>query len=645
MLTVARYHRGAPPYKKICRLRNTRMELAILGMHHTGTSILSNFTMKLGIYGGEEYEFLRHTSNPLKFWELADLVELNQKHLAKGSLFPKWIGNGTEEIHSSYDKGIEAIISRMRSRSSTWIVKDPRLTLFAERWIPKMRNPVCIALTRSPEATIGSLMRYTGEAVTISEWARVYARYYGHIRKACANTPTIIVEHEELLSRPYETMKTVFDSLTTFDHNQGLRMPERAEFEELLFGASSKRPPIFKNSFTFEEREEMTEATDAWKELRSNNWKNKTLTNLPAWPHRRHQRNESYVTLITSSDTGYLQGAIALGKSIRRLDPSRNMTALVTTPIDVDTVRRLEDTGWTIRKVPYAIKDMWIDRCAALTLDQSKRWGGMSDKLWLWTLPFERVVYMDTDTILLRLPDQELQEIKDFGAEMGKYHSNFNAGVMILTPNTTTFQRLMEEYADGGPQELFGNSVDCTEQGLLNQYFAHAQKFRVGRPDTIDAPDHRGFAVHWITHVCPKPWETRRELPNWCNNEFYEYWDRVAGFVQGTVQEEAHAGFNGRRLLQRFRDKGEYDAPSYNRIPTRFFQYMLPALVVTAGAVAGFVFHRIFVKPPEVVHSGMTVAQAKQMGFQIVGHVPDAADAYSSTSDDEHEEMRSHSQK
>merc|ERR1719326_1822122 len=59
------------------------------------------------------------------------------------------------------------------------------------------------------------------------------------------------------------------------------------------------------------------------------------------------------------------------------------------------------------------------------------------------------------------------------------------------------------------PPKLFGNSLDCTEQGLLNGYF--------------------------ITLNCPKPWSIDAEdivrLPDACNKELYVMWQAIAAHV------------------------------------------------------------------------------------------------------------------
>ena len=69
----------------IPRRRRSNLQLFIMGMHHSGTSIMSNLTMELGLPGGYgPDDFLLSPSNPLKYWERRDIVALNQARLMSG---------------------------------------------------------------------------------------------------------------------------------------------------------------------------------------------------------------------------------------------------------------------------------------------------------------------------------------------------------------------------------------------------------------------------------------------------------------------------------------------------------------------------------------------------------------------------------
>ena len=57
-------------------------QILILGMHHSGTSVVSNLTMMMGAFGGQTDELLLHPENPLKFWERR---RLSLPHFAKAA--------------------------------------------------------------------------------------------------------------------------------------------------------------------------------------------------------------------------------------------------------------------------------------------------------------------------------------------------------------------------------------------------------------------------------------------------------------------------------------------------------------------------------------------------------------------------------
>ena len=69
-------------------------QLLVLGMHHSGTSIVSNLTMMMGAYGGARDELLLHPENPLKFWERRDVVALDEARLDAGLRIQKVAGDG-----------------------------------------------------------------------------------------------------------------------------------------------------------------------------------------------------------------------------------------------------------------------------------------------------------------------------------------------------------------------------------------------------------------------------------------------------------------------------------------------------------------------------------------------------------------------
>merc|ERR1719261_334438 len=89
-------------------------QLLVLGMHHSGTSVIANLTMMMGLYGGTNDEMLLHPANPLKFWERRDVVGIDERRLVAGVgataeryEIPDWVAYGfdktkaVQKIHES----------------------------------------------------------------------------------------------------------------------------------------------------------------------------------------------------------------------------------------------------------------------------------------------------------------------------------------------------------------------------------------------------------------------------------------------------------------------------------------------------------------------------------------------------------------
>merc|ERR1719263_94800 len=264
-----------------------------------------------------------------------------------------------------------------------------------------------------------------------------------------------------------------------------------------------------------------------------------TLQTATSWLSAPRRSNEAIATLLTTTNADYLRGALVLGSSIRSFDAERDMLILVTPLVPVEWRSALTVAGWRVVEVAE-LNEFWFgksEECSKYDGDQAERWGHMATKLRLWQMTqYERIMYLDADTVLTGPVDATFKSVRGFAAEKALHHTHFNAGVMLLTPSEQTFAELLALGA-APHTRLFGNVIDCTEQGLLNTYFNGAAgrevtKLPIGRAD--DKADWHGesapFAVHWITHVCPKPWrvaDAAEPLEAHRDADVYAYWRRV----------------------------------------------------------------------------------------------------------------------
>ena len=170
-------------------------QLVILGMHHSGTSLLANLTMMMGAYGGEKDELLLHPDNPLKYWERRDVVALDEARLAAGLNeavsqrydMPSWVAYGFDAekaaapVHGSAEA--KAIVSKLNEKRP-WVTKDPRMSLVASEWMQLLDAPACVIMHREPLSVANSMMIYSHN-VSLAEWISVYENYYASTMRAC----------------------------------------------------------------------------------------------------------------------------------------------------------------------------------------------------------------------------------------------------------------------------------------------------------------------------------------------------------------------------------------------------------------------------------------------------------------------------
>jgi hypothetical protein len=166
----------------------TPSQLLVLGMHHSGTSLVSNLTMMMGAFGGAVDDLLLHPDNPLKFWERRDVVALDEQRLVEGVEekaalrynVPEWVAYGFDgtkpavRIHET--SGGQNIVTKLNVHRP-WVTKDPRMCLVADEWMPLLDAPACILVHREPLSVANSMMIYSHN-VSLAEWASVYEAYY-----------------------------------------------------------------------------------------------------------------------------------------------------------------------------------------------------------------------------------------------------------------------------------------------------------------------------------------------------------------------------------------------------------------------------------------------------------------------------------
>jgi glycosyltransferase involved in cell wall biosynthesis/uncharacterized coiled-coil protein SlyX len=219
------------------------MQIIVLGMHRSGTSIVARLLNMMGAYfAPERVETAPEKSalpiteaNPKGYWERWDVLILNENILKALEITWDNIGDFntkkmTTEIHSQFESSIRDIVVGLDA-NRPWMVKDPRLCLLLPIWRPVLEIPVCVYVHRSPIQIAQSLKKREGFSLMLG--TALWEKYNLHGLANSADMPRILVSHEELMTNPVNAVKKMHQELMDYEV-QGLRLPSDKEIQAFI---------------------------------------------------------------------------------------------------------------------------------------------------------------------------------------------------------------------------------------------------------------------------------------------------------------------------------------------------------------------------------------------------------------------------
>jgi hypothetical protein len=155
----------------------------------------------------------------------------------------------------------------------------------------------------------------------------------------------------------------------------------------------------------------------------------------------------------------FVDGAVMLGRSLQKYAPDfPRLVALPNTTPNV-TKGQLTNAGWEL----FEVDDWHSPRKLKFS-----HWF----KANVFRVPFDKAVYLDSDTSVrsssvrelfdVRLPAKSIAMVKDVNPKQ-----RFNSGVMVLTPEPSVYQELLDAMA-----AVPAGTTRGTDQGLINKVFA-----------------------------------------------------------------------------------------------------------------------------------------------------------------------------
>lgn len=194
----------------------TIVQIIVLGMHRSGTSLLMQMLELLGCGLGPRDSFNPpDPGDPRGYFERRAVWALNEEMLA--SQHASWFHVAPFDL-GRWDPAIrEAFVARARAALADlephrpWAIKDPRLCLLFPVWREALSAPLCLLVFRRPLEVAQSLRSRDGFPIPcgIALWERYTLDALHHTR----GLPRLLVSHRELLERPADGVRRLHGEL------------------------------------------------------------------------------------------------------------------------------------------------------------------------------------------------------------------------------------------------------------------------------------------------------------------------------------------------------------------------------------------------------------------------------------------------
>ncbi len=194
-------------------------QIVVLGMHRSGTSLVTRFLHQMGCFVGRDEELLgSDEANPTGYWERRDVLALNQKLLADSDADVYRVGHlepPTRRFRecSELESGARRIVEYLEE-NRPWAIKDPRLCLTLPFWRRALESPVCVLVFRSPLEVAKSL--WTRDFLAVPYSFSLWEKYYVEALENTRGLRRVLVSHQQLLQEPVRTVDRLHRDLAAY---------------------------------------------------------------------------------------------------------------------------------------------------------------------------------------------------------------------------------------------------------------------------------------------------------------------------------------------------------------------------------------------------------------------------------------------
>lgn len=212
------------------------MQLIVLGMHRSGTSMVARLLNMMGAYFGAEGSSTGFSAeNPKGFWERRDIRNLNDRALF--AVNADWykvadfdVTKLPDHVKEEYTKTAKTLIHELDTHRP-WVIKEPRFCLLFPILRPLLEIPVCVHVYRNPLQVAQSLKTRNGFPIHFG--IALWEKYNLSALSITQGLPNLLVSYSQLIEQPVETVQLLFEDLNSLGV-QGLRCPNDKEIQAFI---------------------------------------------------------------------------------------------------------------------------------------------------------------------------------------------------------------------------------------------------------------------------------------------------------------------------------------------------------------------------------------------------------------------------
>ena len=212
------------------------MQIIVLGMHRSGTSMVARLLNMMGAYFATEETAMPPTAaNPKGYWEREDIRQLNDRIFSLlGMSWDNIIDFKSDLLTAAIQQQLEEPASKIifsLESHRPWMAKDPRFCLLFSLWQPLLEVPIGVYVYRNPIQVAQSLKKREGFPLTLG--IALWEKYNLCGLANGVNLPKILISHAELIRDPVGTVKKFYQDLLDCDV-RGLRLPADKEIQAFI---------------------------------------------------------------------------------------------------------------------------------------------------------------------------------------------------------------------------------------------------------------------------------------------------------------------------------------------------------------------------------------------------------------------------